>query len=147
MLRLPAVVQPSDVAGVQPAVGVDGRGGGLGVVEVAEHDVGAAQQHLAGLVVAVDAQLEVGDRPPAGRGHRDGVVVGAAHGAETACLGEPVGGQHDVDVQLGLHPLDQHHRHDGRAGDREPQRGQVVVAALRDGRAASGRSSAARAAR
>jgi len=34
------LVDGSDVAGVQPAFGVDGRGGGLRIVEVAEHDVG-----------------------------------------------------------------------------------------------------------
>ena len=33
------VVDVPDVAGVQPAVGVDGLGGGLGVVEVADHHV------------------------------------------------------------------------------------------------------------
>ena len=70
-----------------------------------------------------------GDRPSAGGGHRDGVVVGAAHGAEPVAFGQAVGGQHDVDVEFCLHPLDQHDRHRGRAGDREPQRGQVVAAA------------------
>ena len=44
-------------------------------------------------------------------------------------FGQAVGGQHDVDVEFGLHPLDQHHRHRRRAGDREPQRAQVVAAA------------------
>src|SRR5690606_976352 len=108
--QVAAFVDLADVAGVQPAVGVDGGGGGLRVVEVAQHHVGAAQQHLTGAVLGriVDAQLEAGDRAAAGGGHRDRVVLGPAHGAETAGLGEAVGGQHDVDVQLGLHPLDQH---------------------------------------
>ena len=44
--EIAVLVECPDVAGVQPAVGVDGRRGGLGIVEVAEHHVGTAQQHL-----------------------------------------------------------------------------------------------------
>ena len=103
------VVERADVAGVQPAVGVDRRGGGLRVVEVAEHDVGPAQQHLARSVVggAVDAQLEAGDRAAAGGGDGGRVVVGAAHRAEPAGLGHAERGEHEVDAEFGLHPLDQ----------------------------------------
>ena len=78
---------------------------------------GPAQQHLTrSSSAAVDAQFEVGDRPAAGGGDGDRVVVGAAHRAEPAGLGQPVGGQHDVDVEFGLHAFDQHHR------DRRPRR-------------------------
>ena len=42
-------VHDPDVTGVQPAVDVDGLVGGLGVVEVAPHDVVAAHHDLAGL--------------------------------------------------------------------------------------------------
>ena len=47
--RLPRVVQDAHVAGAQPAVGVERLGRGLRVLEVAAHDVEAADQHLAGL--------------------------------------------------------------------------------------------------
>ena len=75
-------------------------------------------------------KLEVRDRAPAGRRDGDRVVVGAAHGAEAAGLGQAVGGEHDVDVEFGLHAFDQDHRDRRRAGDGEPQRGQVVLVAL-----------------
>jgi hypothetical protein len=39
----------ADIAGVEPAVGLDGVGRRLGLVQVAEHHLGAAHQHLAGL--------------------------------------------------------------------------------------------------
>ena len=42
-----ARVHRAEVAGVQPAVGVDRRGGGLGIVVVAEHDAVAARADLA----------------------------------------------------------------------------------------------------
>ena len=131
-LQIPGVVDSADIAGVQPAVGVDGVGRRLGIVEIAQHHVGPAQQHFACAVFGwvVDAQLEVGDRSSARGGDGDGVVVGAAHRAEAAGLGQPVRRQHDVDVQLRLHPLDQNHRDRRRAGDRESQRAQVVVAAF-----------------
>ena len=41
------VVEVADVAGVEPALGVDGGAGGLGLVPVALHDVRAAGAHLA----------------------------------------------------------------------------------------------------
>ncbi len=113
---------------MQPAVGVDGGRGRLRVVQIAHHDVRPAQQHFP---VVRNAQLKVGERPPARRrnGHR--VVLGAAHRPHPVGLGQPVGGQHDVDVKFGLHALHQHHRHGGRTGDREPQRAQVEVFAGR----------------
>ena len=112
---------------MQPAVGIDRRGGGLRIVEVAQHDIGPAQQDF---VEFTDAQFEVRDRTTAGGGDGDGVVVGRAHGSEAVGLGQAVGGEHDVDVEFGLHAFDQHDGDDRGACDREPQRGQVVVAAL-----------------
>jgi hypothetical protein len=104
---------------VQPAVRVDGRGR---VVEVAEHHVGTAQQHLAADVG--DAHLEAGRGPPAGVRHGRGVVARPAHRRDHG-LGQPVRGQH-LHAQPVADPLDQRRRDGGRAGDREPQRGQVV---------------------
>ena len=49
IVRYPAGVEAADVAGVQPAVGVDGLGRRDRIVEVAEHQVRPAQQDLAGL--------------------------------------------------------------------------------------------------
>src|SRR3954454_13360864 len=53
--QVAGVVERADVAGVQPAVGVDRGRGGLRVVEVPEHDVGPAEQQFA---VVADARLE-----------------------------------------------------------------------------------------
>ena len=132
MLQIACSVELSDVAGVQPAVGVDRGRGGLRVVEVAQHHVRPAQQHLARPILGgvVDAQLEVRDRTATGGGDGDRVVVGRAHGAEAVGLGQAVRGEHDVDVELGLHAFDEHDGNHRGAGDREPQRGQVVFAAL-----------------
>ena len=132
MLQIPGVVDACRRRRCAASRRHRSRRGGLGVVEIAQHHVRPAQQHLACAVLGgvVDAQLEVGDRPATGGGDGDGVVVGAAHRAEPVGLGQPVRGQHDVDVQLGLHAFDQHDRDHRRTGDREPQRGQVVVAAL-----------------
>src|SRR5690349_5819363 len=82
--QVAVLVQSADVPGVQPALGIDGLGGRNGIVEVAEHDVGSAQQYFTGAVLGrvVDAQLEVGDRAPGGGGDGDRVVVGATHRAE-----------------------------------------------------------------
>ena len=46
------LVEVADVAGVQPAVGVDGLGGGLGLVPVAGHEDRAGDADLAGLADA-----------------------------------------------------------------------------------------------
>ena len=67
------LVEHGHVARVEPSVGVDGGGGGLGVVEVALHDHRAPDPELAALadtpVLAGlgidDAALDVGDRDTA----------------------------------------------------------------------------------
>ena len=64
------LVGAADVAGVQPAVVVDGGGGRLGVVEVAAHDLRPAHAHLA---LLAGAELFAGgdvDDPALGVGHR-----------------------------------------------------------------------------
>ena len=54
------VVEHADVAGVQPAVGIEGGGGGGRVVEVAEERARAPGQDLA---VVADADLAARERP------------------------------------------------------------------------------------
>src|SRR5690606_24008253 len=76
----------ADVAGVQPALVVDGLGGRVGAVPVAQEGAGVPGQHLAGLLVQpqLDPGLGLPDGPdpyPArvvGRGHRG--VLGHAVG-------------------------------------------------------------------
>ena len=127
IVRLPCVVERADVAGVQPAVGVDRLGGGLRVVEVAEHHVVAAD--AAARRSSRDPGLHARDRAAAGGRDRLGGVALAAHRDDDR-LGHPERGHHVVDApRLVAHPLDQHHGYDGRAGDREPQRGQVALGA------------------
>src|SRR5215210_4427149 len=59
-------VERADVAGVQPAVGVDRLRGGFIVVEVAEHHVVATKQELPGFAVGrVDPGLHPGHGPTA----------------------------------------------------------------------------------
>ena len=42
-LQVAGFVDRSDVTGMQPPFGINGRGGGLRIIEVAEHDIGSAQ--------------------------------------------------------------------------------------------------------
>ena len=60
MLHIALGIEHPDVAGVQPAVGIDGLGGLVGLVQVAHEDARAAQQHLA---LCGDAHLGAGRRP------------------------------------------------------------------------------------
>ena len=84
MRRKPSCVELADVAGVQPAVGVDGLGAGLGVLEVAQEHAGRAREDLA---VVGDAQLDAGQRPADGA---DAHVVGRRVRAHRGVLGLPV---------------------------------------------------------
>ena len=77
------VVEGPDVPGVQPAVLVDRLPGGLRVVEVAEHDVLAAQQQLAPVA---DPRLHAGDGATTGVGHGVGGVTVAHIVATTASV-------------------------------------------------------------
>ena len=79
-----ALVELADVTGVQPAVGVHGLGGLLGLVVVALHDAGAAQQHLA---VLGDPRLGAGQRPA---DRADRVAGRAVDERRGAGLGEAV---------------------------------------------------------
>jgi hypothetical protein len=91
------LVGAADVAGVQPAIGVDRPRGGLGVVEVAAHDLRAAHAHLAVLAGAEldaggqfgDLALGAGDRRPDGAGAVTS-RVGRRDVGDGARLGHPV---------------------------------------------------------
>ncbi len=143
-----AVVQPADVAGMQPAVRVDRLSRGGRVVEVPEHHVRPAEQDLPGrastaraaraaLVAQVgllaarsrDLDLEVRGGPARGRGHGLRIVAWTAHGHDDG-LGQPVCGEHGVEAQLGAHSLYQRYGHNRRSGDRQPEAGQVPAAPL-----------------
>src|SRR6185369_15947092 len=79
-----AVLQHSDVAGVEPALAVDGLRGGLGLLVVALHDVRAAGQDLA---VGRDLDLH------ALHGRTDRArpeILRAVHRDDRARLGEAV---------------------------------------------------------
>ena len=106
-----------EVAGVHPAVGVDGLGGLLGVVPVAEHHRVAAGAELAGLPAldglagdrVDDLDLDVGVDPPDRRRTTLEVVVGAGLAGHRAGLGHAVGdrrGLHVHVVDAALHHLD-----------------------------------------
>ena len=116
-----------DVAGVQPTVGVDGLGRGLGHVIVAQHHVVAPAAEFAGGAVGKllarerldDLHFDAGKRPA----HRaDAIIdriVGAGHGNQRRGLGLTVGdGDFAGPHVLGdaLHDLDgaRAARHDAR---------------------------------
>ena len=120
----PVCSQPS------ASIGVLGR---LVVVEVAAHHVVAADEHLARLpgrqrapAGVDDRDLDPGHGGSAGGGDGLGVVVGPAHRRGAGGLREPVGGEHRLQGQLLVQPLDQRDRHGGGAGDGHPQAAQVV---------------------
>ena len=62
---MPSCVDGRDVAGVQPAVGVEHLGGRVRAVQIALHDLRAADQQLAGLARALDGRVDVA--PVSGR--------------------------------------------------------------------------------
>ena len=113
MRSRPAVVEAAEVAGVQPAVGVDRLGGGGRVVEVALHDAVAAHQDLA---VVGDADLDVVARQARGGGDVLERVAGTRerHGAR---LGEAVAGHQRLERKFLVHAADELDRDVGRAGD------------------------------
>ena len=127
-LEVAALVEGPDVAGVQPPVGVDRRGGGLRVVEVADHHHVSARQHL---TVVGERDLHTRERTSAGVGNRRIVVVGGARRDEAARLGQAVGGDDGVDAQVVLQAFDEDDGHDRGTGDDDPQAGEVVVGPLR----------------
>ena len=100
-LQIAVLVELADVAGVQPAIGVDRLGGLLGRAAVAEHHDLAAHEHLA----------VIGDRDlDAGRGRADGAeldLLGRVDAAGAAGLGHPPQlGERDADRVEELEHLD-----------------------------------------
>src|SRR5690606_25547894 len=123
--QVAAGVEVADVAGVQPAVRVDGLAGRRVVVEIGLHHVVAAYDNLAGLagaewtLVTTDtAQLDAGDRLARGQRDRLGIVVRIAQRDHAAGLGETVAGEHDLEAEFGARALDQARRDRRGAGDR-----------------------------
>ena len=73
-----------------------------------------------------DAQLEARSGSTDRRG--DGLdVVPGGRGCGRAALGQPVAGDDDGEGELGVDPADQLDRDVGGAGDRHPERRQVVA--------------------
>jgi hypothetical protein len=135
-LQVTGLGELADVAGLQPAVGRERLGRGIGVVEVLPHHAAAPQDDLAraapGHVVSVavdEPKLERGPEPADCRGDRLGVVVGrGARGR--ARLGEPVSRDQHLVRQLVEDAPDQLDR-DVRGPDRpSTQAGQVVAVAV-----------------
>ena len=108
--QVAVVVELADVAGVQPAVGVERLGGLLRVVEVADEDVAAAADHL-----AVVAELHIATR--------DCGADGAGLDAARCPRHRPRRLGHAVDLRQrhadGAVPLEQLPGDRRRAGDRE----------------------------
>ena len=135
---------------MEPAVGVDGFVGGLGVVEVPTHDVVAPHHDLpwlpTGHLDAVDVDdphVDVGDGPARRPGDHLGGVPAAAHRHRPGGLGEAVGGEHGLDAQIGPEAPDHLDGHDRGAGHHQAQRSEVealpvgvVEDGLEDGRRA-----------
>ena len=122
-------VHYADVAGVQPAVGVDRLGRLVGIVEIADHHVVAAYHHLAGLApwhlvaVSVDDQhLDVVDGAARAAGDDLGRVVVATHRGDSRGLGEAVAGDDRLEAERVAHGVDERHRHRRRPGHRQAQR-------------------------
>ena len=118
--------QRGDVAGVEEAVGVDGLGGGVGPVQVAGEDGGAADDHLAEQLrvprqrpplLVDEAQVEPGERRPDRAGRARAVV---ARRGDDERLGEAVALHHALAEEL-EEPVVLPHRQPGRAGDQQPR--------------------------
>ena len=127
--QVTALVEHTDIAGVQPALGVDGLARGGLVAQIALHHVVAAQQHLTrlarghGHALRVDAaHFGARDGAAASAGHGLGAVAGVADRGDTAAFGQAVGGRDIGNAELLAHAGDQHRRHIGRAGHRDAQR-------------------------
>ena len=133
MNTLALLVDDDEVAGVQPPVGVDHRGGGVRTVQVARHRLRPAHPELAGLAGAevgaalgVDhAQLGAGHRA-ADRAGRDGLLaVGRGH--RRGGLGQPVAEADDGAGQALADRARDLRGHGRPARDDELERGEVAA--------------------
>ncbi len=123
---------------MEPPVGVDGLFGGLGVVEVAPHDVVAPNHHFAGVAPRDlgpagfdDPDVDVGDGPARRPGDHLGRIPPTAHRHGPGGLGQAVGGEDGLDAQVGPEPADQFDRHRRGSGDHQAQGGQFEGLAVR----------------
>ena len=105
-------VKFADIAGVEPALGINRLGGCLRQVVVAVHHAGTFQKDL---TVLGDLDLGLGQRPPDGA---ETVGVGPVDRGGSRGLGEPVTLQHD-DTD-GVEPLRDLAVKRGRPGNEEP---------------------------
>ena len=128
------LVHRAEVTGVQPALRVDGLGGGLGVVEVAGHHVVSAGADLADVAQrrgvpggrVHDLHFGLGQRPP----DRLGLVLGPVGGPGSGDDGRGFGLRVDDgerDAQRVPDLVDQLWWYERAAGERQPQRGQVAA--------------------
>ncbi len=103
------VVEHADVAGVQPAVGVDRTSGCFGVVVVAAHHVEPAYEDL---VVVGDGDLDAIERVAAVPvRHVLRLAVGPRDRHHRGALGEPVAGGERLEGELGADAAQQLGRH------------------------------------
>ena len=132
---VPVVVHDADVAGVEPALGVDGLGRGLGVLEVAGHHRVAPDEDLpraapAGSSAPAASTIRTsvsGMARPEVWEMTSGGSPPAAHGDHPGGLGQAVGGEDGGEGELGPHPADELDGDGRRPGHRQPERGEVVV--------------------
>jgi hypothetical protein len=126
-LQIALLVHDPDVAGVEPALGIDRPRGLLRILEIAPHHVVSAHPDLAGLAARdlaaglVDADhLGVRERATIGVRDRLGIVSELAGGDRAAALGQTVGLDHVFEAELVAHAA--HELDGGRrgAGDGEP---------------------------
>ena len=121
---------------MQPPVRVDGRRRLIGLVQIAAHDVVAADHNLTGLaardlatLVVDDLHLDAGDGAARRVGDRLGIVVVPAHGRDAARLRQPVAGDDRLERELLAHPQDELDRCRRRARHRQAQAREVVLIA------------------
>ena len=117
---------------MQPTLGIDGLGGLVGIVQVADHHVVAADDHLArlagralGSVGGDDPDLDVIDGPSRGPGDEGRIIVVATHGGDSRRLGEAVAGHHLLEAETVAHGVDHLDGDSRSAGHSQSERRQV----------------------
>ena len=131
-------VDPTDVARVEPAAGIDRLGRGLGIIQVAghqvvpaHHDFACGSDRLLDAMLVDDAQLDPADHATGRLGDQLDRVARPAHGHDTGRLGDAVRGDHVGEAELAHHSFHEHRRYRRRAGDRQSERAEVELAAPR----------------
>ncbi|MNQ73226.1 hypothetical protein D3C85_879500 [compost metagenome] len=126
---------------MQPAVGVENFLAGFGVVEIALHQVVAANLHFTGNVgrlaaaaVADTAHLHPRHRPATGVGDQFRRVAGPADRGEPTDFRQAIRGDDGGKAQFVAHAVDHLHRNRCRPGHRNAQGAQVEFTALRMGK-------------